>query len=101
MKLQIYSNGNGWYIPIGNYRDKTEEPIFLNINFSKNHCLAPTFIPDQKGKCKKTIYVNEGSLSKRIDAKGDLKLTLTIYNYDLQESTNNNVEIKNDELPFM
>lgn len=100
MKLNLYNKGNGWYVPIGNYKDKEEKPLFMNVRFAQNYCPELSYLPDSNGNCKKTIYVNEGSFNKYIDAKGNLRITFTIFNYDTIVNTNNNVKIDKDELPF-
>lgn len=101
MKLNIYSKGNGWYVPIGNYKNKEEKPIFMNLRFPPQHCPEPNFVPDNSGSCKKTIIVNEGSFNKYINDKNELKLNLTIFNYEIPSSTSNNLNFTQDDLPFL
>ena len=109
MKLNIYNNSNGWFYPIGNYKNKEEKPLFVNVNFSQNHCPEPTYQPEPNGKCKKTIFVNEASFNKYTNDKGDLKLSMTIFAYelltniDLEDTSkfgNTYDNIKADDLPF-
>lgn len=111
MKIKIFNNGNGWFFPIGNYKDKNEKPIFVNVRFPQNYCPEPSFTPDQNNKCNKTIFINEGSFSKYINDKGELKIILTVFMYELLTDINlqkedptmfgntNNV-IDSKDLPF-
>lgn len=108
MKTKIYSKGNGWYILIGNYKDKNEKPIFMNVKFPKGYSPEPTFVPDSDGNCKKEIIINEGSFNKYFNDKGELKLSLSIFNYEIPSNVENieldeskfGSTITRDELPF-
>ena len=116
MKFRVYNNGNGWFFPICNYKNKEEKPLFVSVKFAQNHCPELTYVPDENGKCKKTIFINESSLNKYYNDKGDLKLTMTIFEYerltdiDLQEKGyekdetgmfgNDNKQFQPDDLPF-
>lgn len=94
MKINIYNSGYGWSFPIGNYRKKDEDPIWVNLKFIDGYTFEPIFDPDVNGKDHKKIFVNEGSFNKYVDDKGKLHLTMSIFNYDLLtdiELTENNV----------
>ena len=106
MKLRIYNNGNGWFVPIGNYKNKEEKPIYMNISFPKNHAPEPTYVPGLDGKCKKDIIVDEASFNKYTNDKGELKLSLTVFKYELPGTIDDskfgytNPSIEPDQLPF-
>lgn len=94
MKLHIYNYGNGWRLPIGNYRNKKEKSIWVKLKFADGYSFEPTYNPDEKGKDYKKIFVNEGSFNKFVDDEGVLHLTLTVFNYELLtdiELTENNL----------
>ena len=94
MKIWIYNNGYGWSFPIGNYRDKNEEPIWVKLKFVDGYASEPIYEPKDNGKDSKKICVNEGSFDKYIDKKGILNIKLSVFNYDLLsdiELTENNM----------
>lgn len=99
MKLKIMNNGYGWFVPIRNFKDKNEKPIFMNIYFAKNKCIEPMFDPDNSGKDKKIIDIKEASFNKYEDNKG-LHLSMTIFDYEQLSSiepTENNMMMDNGE----
>ncbi len=103
MKLDIFNNGYGWSFGIGNYKNKQEEPIWVKLKFVDGYTLEPTYNPDDKGKDKKRIFVNEASFNKYYDDKGKLKITMSIFKYELLsdiELTDNNVRVEEKDLPF-
>lgn len=83
MKITIYNSGYGWSFPIGNYKNKNEEPIWVNCYFIENYTLEPMFTPNEKGKDSRKIFINEGSFNKYVDANGKLHVTLSIFSYEL------------------
>lgn len=106
MKIRIYNKGNGWYLPIGNYKNKEEKPIFMNIKFPKGFAPEPTYVPDLDGNCKKDLIVNEASFNKYTNDKGELKLSMSIFQYEIPQEMDDskfgytNPSIGQDELPF-
>ena len=93
MKVRIFNRQNGWYIPIRNYKNSNESPFYLNVYFSQKHCPEPSYIENNDGYCSKNIIVNEGSFNKYINNKGDLKISLTVFDYETLED----IEIVKDD----
>ena len=83
MKLTIYNNGYGWSFPIGNYRNKSEEPIWVKLKFVANYTLEPTYSPNDTGKDVKKIFVNECSFDKHYDKTGKLNISMSVFSYEL------------------
>lgn len=99
MIVNIFSKGKGWYTPVFNYKDKNEKPFMVWYKFVKGYTPEPTFIPDDEGRCKKTIIINQASFNKYIDKDGEINFTISVFNYELPEK-NNDVNVELDDLPF-
>ena len=96
MKLKMYNNGKGWYVPCHNYRDENDK-AYLNIYFAK--CEEPQGTEAE-------IIVDE---ARHGCYKG--KIQLSIFKYHTKKNDDNsmfggnradagNNIIKPDDLPF-
>lgn len=94
MKHRIFNNGKGWYISATNYKDEKDK-AYMGLYFPNNS--DPEYRPSDKGYACEEIDIVEGKFNCY---KGKINLTVFTWNPVVRESTNNDVQIDQDELPF-
>lgn len=103
MKTRVHSKGKGWYIFASNYKDD-KDFTYIKVYFPKN--TEPMFVPDENGKCKVDIDIQEAKFTSYQGKAG-----ITIFKYKEVKEDNSklggyasesgqSVNIEQEDLPF-
>lgn len=76
MKQKLFNKGTGWYISANNYKNK-QDKAYMNVHFSRNHCVEPTYIDNGRGFSVMDVDIQEAMFTSY---KG--KVGMTIFKFE-------------------